>query len=102
MLKGEKGESVIVENKIIDALQMDGGVVENFYDSQKADIVSGKYIETGGVVKSQTGYQYFKVRLYSGKKYQINLANTYSIVVFKNDEIGNEVLYSKAIIFKLG
>ncbi len=97
MLKGEKGESVIVENKIIDALQIDGGVVENFYNSQKADIVSGKYIETGGAVKGQTGYQYFKVRLYSGKKYQINLANTYSIVVFKNDEIGNEVLYSKAI-----
>ena len=97
MLKGEKGESVIVENKIIDALQIDGGVVENFYNSQKADIVSGKYIETGGKVQTNAGYQYFKVRLYSGKKYQINLANTYSIVVFKNDEIGNEVLYSKAI-----
>ncbi len=97
MLKGEKGDNVIVENKIIDALQIDGGVVENFYNPQKADIVSGKYIETGGTVKSNASYQYFKVRLYPGKKYRINLANTYSIVVYENNEIGRTVLYADAI-----
>lgn len=97
LLKGEKGDTVVVENKIIDGLQLDGGTVENFYNPQKADIVSGKYIETGGAVNSGAGYQYFKVRLYSGKRYRINLANTYSVVVYKNNEIGKEVLYSEAV-----
>ena len=81
----------------IDPIAIDGAVVENFYNPKTADIVSGKYIETGGKVQINAGYQYFKVRLYSDTEYQINLANTYSIVVFKNDEIGNEVLHSESI-----
>ena len=86
-----------VDNKTIEPMTIDGAVVENFYNPDTADIVEGKYIGTDGRVSTNNGYKYFKVKLYSGRKYSINLANTYSVVVFDNDEISGTVLYSYSV-----
>ncbi len=97
-LKGEKGDNVIVEQKIIEPVQIEGAVVENFYNPETADIIDGKYIaHDNGKVSSNDTYMYFKVKLLSGKKYRTNIKNLYSVVVFDNGEVGGAVLYIEAV-----
>lgn len=98
-LKGEKGESVIVEQKVIDPVQLDGAVVENFYNPDTADIVEGKFINTvgNGTEASNASFMYFKVKLYSGKKYRININTTYSVAVFDMGKVGGKFLYGQLI-----
>jgi lysophospholipase L1-like esterase len=80
---------------IIDPMLIQGAIAENYYNPDTADIVVGKYINAvNGNADSNTAYMYFKVKLYSGKKYRINLANTYSVVVFDNGEINGRKVYS--------
>ena len=98
-LKGEKGESVIVEQKVIDPVQLDGAVVENFYNPDTADIVEGKFINPvdNGREASNASLMYFKVKLYSGKKYRININTTYSVAVFDTGKVGGKFLYGQLI-----
>ncbi len=103
-LKGEKGDSgeitnldvvtKYVDNKITNPIYIEGASVENFYNPDIADIVNGKYIDPTGAVSNNDSYMYFKVKLFSGKKYRINLANTYSVIVFDNGETGGTVAYA--------
>lgn len=97
-LKGEKGDNVIVEQKIIEPVQIEGAVVENFYNVETADIVEGKFLYvTNGKLTSNDSYMYFKVRLFSGKKYRTNIKNIYSVVVFDNGEVGGTPIYIKSV-----
>ena len=83
-----------IDNKLIEPMFIDGAVVENYYNPDVADIVEGKYIDPTGAVHDNATYMYLKVKLYSGKKYRINLANTYSVAVFDNGEISGNVSYT--------
>lgn len=85
-LKGEKGESVIVEEKIIDPIQLNDAVVENFYNPDTADIVEGQYLNfLDGSVNNGADYMYFKVKLFPGKTYRTNIYRVYSVTVFDRD-----------------
>lgn len=80
---------------IIDPMLIQGAVVENYYNPDVADIVEGKFINPFTYTEdTNASYMYFKVKLFSGKKYRTNIPNVYSLVVFDNGEIGGTVAYA--------
>lgn len=88
-----------VDNKTIEPISIDGAVVENFYNPDTADIVEGKFINTvgNGTEVSNASFMYFKVKLYSGKKYRININTTYSVAVFDTGKVVGKFLYGQLI-----
>ena len=71
----------------IDPIFIEGAELENYYRADKADIVTGKFVGYGGNMAENSSYMCFKVKLFSGKKYRINMMTVYSWAVFENDDV---------------
>ena len=76
----------------IDPIDIDGAVVENFYNPDIATVDGNYLIGTTGIKTANSSYMCFKVKLFSGKKYRINIL-AYSWGIFENNVFEGKATY---------
>lgn len=68
--------------EIIEPIRIMGAVLSNLYNKNTVEIFDGKFINNyDGSVNENSDYLYFKLKLYSGKKYMHNFSVLYGVKV---------------------